>query len=206
MQCALQAAKEDDHALEADLGFPLFKEGEDQLGWLMNVVTVRAAPQETELQGKCRDSCSYFRGRSTARTGMLRRPGNSLLKPACCQLTDGSLEFLLWVVFPIAFSFMQKCLALLHSTVGKLPWKVEEKHCWSGSLLQTSLDDKESGQVLSAVSCYFMCQVGLEQLCRPCQHAVPALTPPPSPSCGRPEVAMCGQTVHSVRELQLRHT
>ena len=54
MSRALQAAKEDDHALEAELGFPLFKEGEDRLGWLMNVVTVRVAPPDTaagEMQG-----------------------------------------------------------------------------------------------------------------------------------------------------------
>lgn len=59
MSRALQAAKEDNDALEAELGFPLFKEGEDRLGWLMNVVTVRVAPQETQPQGKCRDQCLY---------------------------------------------------------------------------------------------------------------------------------------------------
>lgn len=26
--------------------------------------------------------------------------------------------------------------------------------------LQTTMDDKDSGQVVSAVNCYFMCQVG----------------------------------------------
>lgn len=31
----------DDHAAEAALGFPLFKAGEDRLGWLFNMNTVR---------------------------------------------------------------------------------------------------------------------------------------------------------------------
>ena len=98
--------------------------------------------------------------RNAAETGMPRNPANSLLEAACCQLFYGSLLFLLWVVFPVAFSSLQTCLAWLHSTAGKLIWKAEGRQCSSGCLLQTSLDDKESGQVLSAVSCYFMCQVG----------------------------------------------
>lgn len=60
--------------------------------------------------------------------------------------------------------------------------------------------------MLSAVSCYFMCQVGLKQLCWCCRHALPVLTNLPSPSCWRSEVHVCGQPVHSVRDLQLRCT
>ena len=43
-KCQLKpgAAQEvDDHALEAMLGFPLFTDGEERLGWLMNVNAVR---------------------------------------------------------------------------------------------------------------------------------------------------------------------
>lgn len=32
---------EDDHVLEAMLGFPLFTDGEERLGWLMNLNAVR---------------------------------------------------------------------------------------------------------------------------------------------------------------------
>ena len=32
---------EDDHLLEAMLGFPLFTDGEERLGWLMNLNAVR---------------------------------------------------------------------------------------------------------------------------------------------------------------------
>lgn len=35
-----ELAKEDNHALEGALGFPLFTEGEDRLGWLMNLNAV----------------------------------------------------------------------------------------------------------------------------------------------------------------------
>ena len=34
----------DDHAAEAALGFPLFKAGEDRLGWLFNMNTVQPLP------------------------------------------------------------------------------------------------------------------------------------------------------------------
>ena len=40
----------DDHAAEAALGFPLFKAGEDRLGWLFNMNTARAAPPHITLQ------------------------------------------------------------------------------------------------------------------------------------------------------------
>jgi hypothetical protein len=35
-----ELAKEDNHELEAALGFPLFTDGENKLGWLMNLNAV----------------------------------------------------------------------------------------------------------------------------------------------------------------------
>ena len=38
-----EIADADNHELEASLGFPLFTEGEDRLGWLININTVRTS-------------------------------------------------------------------------------------------------------------------------------------------------------------------
>ncbi len=48
-QCQLTpgaAQEKDDHALEAMLGFPLFTDGEERLGWLMNLNAVRLCSLE----------------------------------------------------------------------------------------------------------------------------------------------------------------
>ncbi len=37
---AAPEVQEDDHALEASLGFPLFTDGPDRLGWLLNMNSV----------------------------------------------------------------------------------------------------------------------------------------------------------------------
>ena len=37
-----ELAKDDNHELEGALGFPLFTEGENRLGWLMNLNAVRS--------------------------------------------------------------------------------------------------------------------------------------------------------------------
>ena len=37
-----ELAKEDNHELEGALGFPLFTDGDNRLGWLMNLNAVRA--------------------------------------------------------------------------------------------------------------------------------------------------------------------
>ena len=39
--CEVVVQDEDDHVLEAMLGFPLFTDGEERLGWLMNLNAVR---------------------------------------------------------------------------------------------------------------------------------------------------------------------
>ena len=39
--CRRVLQDEDDHVLEAMLGFPLFTDGEERLGWLMNLNAAR---------------------------------------------------------------------------------------------------------------------------------------------------------------------
>lgn len=46
------AAKEDDHAHEAALGFPLHTDGPDRLGWLMNMNQV-SCPGADALKWRC---------------------------------------------------------------------------------------------------------------------------------------------------------
>ena len=38
-----RAVQEDDHVLEAQLGFPLYTDGPERLGWLFNVNSVRSS-------------------------------------------------------------------------------------------------------------------------------------------------------------------
>ncbi len=44
-----ELAEEDNHELEAALGFPLFTDGDNRLGWLMNLNAV--SPQMTDWRG-----------------------------------------------------------------------------------------------------------------------------------------------------------
>ena len=46
-----EIADADNHELEASLGFPLFTEGEDRLGWLININTVSTCSQYLSTRG-----------------------------------------------------------------------------------------------------------------------------------------------------------
>ena len=46
-----EIADADNHELEAGLGFPLFTEGEDRLGWLININTVSTYCQYLSTRG-----------------------------------------------------------------------------------------------------------------------------------------------------------
>lgn len=114
----LERANAERDMWEAEVGFELFTDGDDRLGWLMNMSSVGNPGREhppIPFRSACQD-------------------GSPALPRGNCFATRRA-----------------KC-------------------CASGTLFgltsdavtpQTSLEDKDSGQIVSAVACYFMCQVGL---------------------------------------------
>jgi hypothetical protein len=155
----LQQLKADD-ALDAKLGFDNFTQGEDRLGWLMNFTTVGAA------------------GCMAAAGATLRHAVRSCRHNCCAGLAETTYS----VVDIVACSQYVNSPAACHQPLPKQPPPMAlaaaashypphhsaYQSASSGlaltplppSCLQTMAEDRDSGQLVSAVDCYFMCQDG----------------------------------------------
>jgi hypothetical protein len=129
----LQLQKDQD-ALEAQLGFQLFAEGDSKLGWLLNYTTV--SRRDAGLVAVRSIVASHARPCSA--------PPPVLL---CSQPSSATQGLLPPHQGPAGQS-------------GANHTPDPGSHMWLLAALQSIKEDKESGQTLSAVDCFFQCQDG----------------------------------------------
>lgn len=167
--CVQELAKEDNHELEAALGFPLFTDGEPRLGWLMNMNAVRPpAPHNLPAVWPSLQQPHVCLAEWTQGAGSWQR---------------GSREDHRWeeLLLMIAGGCLWGPDAMPEPGRGAGdPMAAHDSCC-----VQTTMENKESGHAVSAINCYFMCQVGAlptqcSDSCRQCMrcrqlNAFPAL-------------------------------